>query len=277
MREEDALRNYCLTMIVRVQSKQPRCSGEERREIKHKGGGGGRGRERTAPGRQSVAGDELGLYRGSSLPLPDCTHRDRHQSSPRLKCQGPEVQLVPIQLMSMLRLKAVQEKMRRAAEVELHDPAECSECRQEQASLALRSFIWRKKTQLQYQTLTARLNTRMSRQTIGVGQVSQSPPMPLTGYGRNYLVKICGYQQYNKGVAFVVSTEEDHGEQEEYLHRGRLLSEGGCLAGILLPGHLKLLCCRCSSSKGFWDGRLVRLLLPLGFLLLKSLKLYLKT
>lgn len=54
-----------------------------------------------------------------------------------------------------------------------------------------------------------------------------------------------------------------------YLHRWGLLSEGGCLACILLPWHLELLCRRCSSSKGFWDGGLVRLLLPLCFLLLK--------
>lgn len=111
MREEEALRNYCSTMIARVQSKEQQAGGgEERRERRHRGG-----RERTAPGRQSVAGDELRHHRGSSLPLPDCTHWDRHQSSPRPKCQGPEVQPVPVQLMSMLRLKAVQEKMRRVS------------------------------------------------------------------------------------------------------------------------------------------------------------------
>lgn len=56
---------------------------------------------------------------------------------------------------------------------------------------------------------------------------------------------------------------------KQYLHRWGLLSEGGCLPCILLPWHLELLCRRCSSSKGFWDGGLVRLLLPLCFLLLK--------
>lgn len=53
------------------------------------------------------------------------------------------------------------------------------------------------------------------------------------------------------------------------LHRWGLLSEGGRLTGILLPGHLELLCCCCSGSKGFWDGGLMWLLLPLCFLLLK--------
>lgn len=49
-----------------------------------------------------------------------------------------------------------------AAEVELHDPAVCGVCEQEQASLALKSFIRRKTTQLRYQSLKARLNTHLS-------------------------------------------------------------------------------------------------------------------
>lgn len=46
----------------------------------------------------------------------------------------------------------------KAAEVELHDPAACCECEQEQACVALKGFIRRKKTQLQFQTLNKRLN-----------------------------------------------------------------------------------------------------------------------
>lgn len=46
----------------------------------------------------------------------------------------------------------------KAAEVELHDPAACCECEQEQACVALKGFIRRKKTQLQFQTLKERLN-----------------------------------------------------------------------------------------------------------------------
>ena len=49
-----------------------------------------------------------------------------------------------------------------AAEVELHDPAVCCVCEKEQASLALKSFIRRKTTQLRYQSLKARLNTHLS-------------------------------------------------------------------------------------------------------------------
>lgn len=45
--------------------------------------------------------------------------------------------------------------------MELHDPAVCSACEQEQASLALNSFIRRKKTQLQFHTLKGRLNTHL--------------------------------------------------------------------------------------------------------------------
>lgn len=37
----------------------------------------------------------------------------------------------------------------------------------------------------------------------------------------------------------------------------------------MLPGDLKLLGCSRRRCKGFWDGGLMRLLLPLGFLLLK--------
>ncbi|XP_023251762.1 uncharacterized protein LOC111646487 [Seriola lalandi dorsalis] len=208
--EEDALRSYCRTMISRVQIKQqhpyPSAEEEKERNNKHKGG---RGRERYETGRQVIAGGELRDYRESNLPLPDCTKRDRHQSSPGLMCQGPEVQPVPIQLISMLRLKTIKEQMRRAAEVELHDPAVCSVCEQEQAFLALKSFIWRKKTQLQFQTLTARLSTHMSHEDYRSGaslcKVSLSPPMPLTGFGRNYLVKICGSQQ--PGVALATTKE----------------------------------------------------------------------
>jgi len=54
-----------------------------------------------------------------------------------------------------------------------------------------------------------------------------------------------------------------------YLHGRRLLSEGGRLACVLLPGNLELLCGGGGGGEGFWDGGLVRLLLPLGFLLLK--------
>lgn len=55
----------------------------------------------------------------------------------------------------------------KAGEVELHDPAACCECEQEQARVALTAFIRRKKTQLQFQTLEARLNMLLGHQVSG--------------------------------------------------------------------------------------------------------------
>lgn len=59
------------------------------------------------------------------------------------------------------------------------------------------------------------------------------------------------------------------GKVKQYLHGWGLLSERGRLPRILLPGHLELLGRGGGGGEGFWDGGLVRLLLPLGFLLLK--------
>lgn len=50
-----------------------------------------------------------------------------------------------------------------AAEVELRDPTACGDSEEEQASVALKSFIRRKATRLQFLTLTGRLNTHFSR------------------------------------------------------------------------------------------------------------------
>ncbi|XP_018530970.1 uncharacterized protein LOC108882768 [Lates calcarifer] len=210
MEEEEAMRSYCREMIFRVRNKQQHLQPpreEERRGHKHRGRQGGR--ERTETRRKVVAEDEWRNYRERNVPLPDCTERERQQPSLNLRCQGPDVQPVPPQVISMLRLKTFKEEMRRATEVALHDPAVCSMCEQEQASLALKSFIWRKKTQLQFQTLKGRLNTHMDQgDCTSLGswcKMSQSPPMPLAGFGRNYLVKICGSQQ--PGVALATTKE----------------------------------------------------------------------
>ncbi|XP_033948957.1 uncharacterized protein [Pseudochaenichthys georgianus] len=149
---EEKWEALCRRMTARVQNQQ-----ELEERGRHKGA---RGREITACGRQ-VSADQFRDDGECNLPLPECRGRDR--TSPKyLKSQGPEVHTVPPQLLSMLRLKTVKEDMRRAAEVELQDPAACRVCEQERASLALRSFIGRKKTQLKLQTLTGRLNTHLS-------------------------------------------------------------------------------------------------------------------
>ncbi|XP_041800537.1 uncharacterized protein LOC121611880 isoform X2 [Chelmon rostratus] len=191
--EEEARRNHCRRMISLIRSKQQHqeSSAEDRRRQKHRGA---RGSQRTECEKQAVAGGEFQA------------HRD--QTSPSLACQGPEVQPVPPQLISMLRLKTLKEEMRRAAEVELHDPAACSVCEQEQASLALESFIRRKRTQLRFQTLKGRLNTPELRRvctSVSLCEISQSPWMPLAGFGRKHLVDICGSQQ--PGVALATAKE----------------------------------------------------------------------
>ncbi|XP_042349877.1 uncharacterized protein LOC121948526 [Plectropomus leopardus] len=199
--EEEALKNYCRRMISRAQNKQQhlQSSEEDRRRQTYRGA-----RRRTDRERHVKAGDELRDDGDSTVPLPDYTPRD-HQTPPCLTRQGPEVQPVPLQLLSMLRLKTLNEDMRRAAEVELHDPAVCSECVEEKASLALRSFI-RRKTQLQFPTLKGRLNTHLScGECAQWGSLCKSAPMPLTGFGRNYLVEMCGSQQ--PGVALATTKE----------------------------------------------------------------------
>lgn len=144
MEEEEALINFCRRVIPQVRSKLQHLESSEEQRRRHRG--------RTEGERRAVlAGDE---FRDGS--------REKHQTSHSLMCQGPEVQPVPPQLMSMLRLKTFKEDMRRAAEAELHHPAVCCPCEQQQASLALKSFIRRKTTQLHFQTLQDRLNTHSS-------------------------------------------------------------------------------------------------------------------
>ncbi|XP_026213062.1 uncharacterized protein C8orf48-like [Anabas testudineus] len=147
--EEEAMGKFCSTMIVRVRNKQLQADSSDvgkRRRRQHKGGGG---RERTQPERRAEFGDQ----RDRSLPL--------HGGTQRVTCPGPEVQPAPLQLVSTLRLQTLKEDVRRAAEVELHDPTACCVCERERASLALRGFIRRKKTRLQFQTLKGRLNTHL--------------------------------------------------------------------------------------------------------------------
>lgn len=152
------MRNYCREMICRVRSEQlplQSCEGNRRRQTHRAAGGSDRTRRRVPAETRDPPEENLNLSHGE--------HFSPHQ------CQGP----VPPQIIAMLRLKTFREQMRRAAEVELHDPAVCSVCQQQQASLALKTFIRRKKTQLQFQTLKGRLNTHLRLDTFeGVGAKS---------------------------------------------------------------------------------------------------------
>lgn len=108
--EEEALRNHCRRMICRVREKQRQLRSSEPDGRKHRAA---RGRERTGSEGRVVAGDVLRDHGESGLPLPDRAAREGDRPSLSLMCQGPEVQPVPPQLISMLRLKTFKEKMRR--------------------------------------------------------------------------------------------------------------------------------------------------------------------
>lgn len=161
MEEDEAAGKLCKKLICVIRSKQQHLhpSSEEM-------GAGVRQKSECKRG-EVKAGDELRLrdHRVCNLSLPPlvCSARETGQPSTSLTCQGSTDRPVPPQIILNLRLKTLKEEMRRkAAEVELHDPAVCSVCEQEQASLALRSFISRKKTQLHVQRLMGRLNTALS-------------------------------------------------------------------------------------------------------------------
>ncbi|KAI3351947.1 hypothetical protein L3Q82_020772, partial [Scortum barcoo] len=162
--EGEAVRKHCRRMISLVRQKQLESSEG--------------GRRRTRSERGAEAGEESPHRGQSRLPLPP-----GHRAPPGHMCA--EARPVPLQLISTLRLKTVEGELRRAAEVELHDPSACSVCEQEQASLALKSFIRRKKTQLQLQALKGRLNTHPgcgvsdSRTSAHVGGVCVKPPKAL--------------------------------------------------------------------------------------------------
>lgn len=88
MEEEEARANHCREMISLVRSKQQHLeSSVESRRLTHKGAGGRQRSERD--------------------------RRERDQNSSGLKCQGPEVQPVPPQFISVLQLKTFKEEMRR--------------------------------------------------------------------------------------------------------------------------------------------------------------------
>lgn len=99
--EEEALRNYCIRMISIASNKQQQLEEQEEE----------RGREKTGTTGQVLAG-----LRGQGefhVPFSDGTNRGRNRTSPMLMSQGPEAQPAPLQLITMLRLKAFKEKMRR--------------------------------------------------------------------------------------------------------------------------------------------------------------------
>ncbi|CAL8332262.1 unnamed protein product [Gadus morhua 'NCC'] len=168
--EEEALRTYYTRMFLSVRSKlsksSPTCLPRQEREkhIKHREEGGSlvsqpNAQDRTEEnpigfGKQVVRVEDMASdHRRYSVPLSGKPNRERYAgksdlTSHNLMSQGPENQLVPTRLVSLLRHKTLVQEMRRALEVELHCPSLCTACEEARASLALDAFIRRKKTQL---------------------------------------------------------------------------------------------------------------------------------
>ncbi|XP_046874458.1 uncharacterized protein C8orf48-like isoform X2 [Hypomesus transpacificus] len=109
---------------------------------------------------------ELRLEREESC-LPELTVGKRRDVNSQLPLLDPVDRPVPMQLISVLKLKSFAEEMRRAADIEIHDPSVCGECVEQQASLALDTFIQRKRTLLDSLTLEDRLQTHLcNRDTV---------------------------------------------------------------------------------------------------------------
>lgn len=167
--DSEALKSYCCRMISVVhRHKHPDASEEmERRRKskrdKHSNLRGGKKREFISRNKQKEGRESERLGRENG-----CFHTEHMVEERRRKrertLQLPEdstCQPVPIQLISVLKLKSFTEEMRRAAETEIHNPSECGECVRQQATLALDTFIRRKRTQLDSLTLEDRLQTHL--------------------------------------------------------------------------------------------------------------------
>lgn len=107
MEEDKALTNYCRRMISLIRRKQQHLGSAEwelKRQTQRSQWGGEQNTER---GRRVGTGDEL---RESEV----CRTRDggRTSLSPKPR-QSPEARTVPAQLISMLRLKTLEEAVRR--------------------------------------------------------------------------------------------------------------------------------------------------------------------
>lgn len=129
MEEEEALRSYCRRMISLVHRKHVETSGQEerkrekRREPKGERGGVSRSRptelkERRRGEARRVVGvkDRPSDHRHHDLPVSELWERYEREgdtTSPNpMRSQGPAAQLVPPQLIALLKRKTFEEEMR---------------------------------------------------------------------------------------------------------------------------------------------------------------------
>ncbi|XP_062332503.1 uncharacterized protein C8orf48-like [Osmerus eperlanus] len=154
VRESKALKTYCCRMVSVVH------------RHKHTASSGHPKRKKSRSDRSDTRHREPRLERDETC-LPELTVGKRRDVNSQLPLFDPVARPVPLQLISMLKLKSFTEEMRRAADIEIHDPSVCGECVEQQASLALDTFIQRKRTLLDSLTLEDRLQTHLcNRDTV---------------------------------------------------------------------------------------------------------------
>lgn len=91
-----------------------------------------------------------------------------------------DILLIPPQLVNLVKMKAFMEKLRKAAEEDLHNPQRCFCCEGKKAEHARVDFIKRKTTQLQTPLLQAKLQSHyLNRNSIClIGEVLRDLPRP---------------------------------------------------------------------------------------------------
>ncbi|XP_045573866.1 uncharacterized protein isoform X2 [Salmo salar] len=167
MEENEALEIYCRRMITQVNNKlNPETGGESQEERGEEG-------ERTAPrgrGRQVLQSETwrrmiIQIHRKQNTETTAVSERRERQKEKIVRrqreCEDLAGEPVPLQLISALKMKTFTEEMRRAMDTELHDPSVCGVCVQQQAALSLNTFIRRKTTQLDTNTLEDKLHTHL--------------------------------------------------------------------------------------------------------------------
>ncbi|XP_029578633.1 uncharacterized protein LOC115167971 [Salmo trutta] len=215
MEDNEALEIYCRRMITQVNNKlKPETGGETGwRESQEK---------RTAPrgrGRQGLQSETwrrmiIQIHRKQNTETTAVSERRERQKEKIVMRQRESEDLagepVPLQLISALKMKTFTEEMRRAMDTELHDPSVCGVCVQQQAALSLNTFIRRKTTQLDTNTLEDKLHTHLyNRDAVCLlGELLRGLPKPSDAPSRIWeQLQARGRQQ----LGVTLETEQESG------------------------------------------------------------------
>ncbi|XP_041712647.1 uncharacterized protein LOC121545843 [Coregonus clupeaformis] len=232
MEENEALEIYCRRMITQVNNQlNPETEGERgRRKSQEERGEEGeraapRGRRRQELQSETCRRMIIQVHRKQNTETTAASERRERQKEkrgcedlagePRPAAQ-PQPQLqpehVPLQLISALKMKSFTEEMRRAMDTELHDPSVCGVCVQQQAALSLNTFIRRKTTQLDANTLEDRLHTHLyNRDAVCLwGELVRGLPKPSDAPSRIWeQLQARGKRTQQPGVS--LATEQESG------------------------------------------------------------------